>query len=335
MREPVVGNEQGIWGGLLRGLNNHNGRRPEQNPENRNRFALPAARDLFGGIAGRLEGPLQALADPRVQRLLQALGRVNERNPELGALLCRIGMDGNFNLDNLRQEEMQLILGNLDLLQESGMLDLIRNDINDQRLEAFLRLRERNKQVADSLGQLFIRLTTNRNLNLNDLTNDEILLIANNISLMEETGLLQALQNDLPPGFQDVLRFRTNNPWLFNRLVDLGNTFPCLIDWGKGVAESPARGYFTAATTLLGGVGLGVLCFCKLSLLCAIPAFLPAVAIGAVLGFAIGALLSCKPVTQFLGNVWNGVCNVGKAIGNFACDVGRGIGNFFSKLKFW
>lgn len=300
----------------LTSSNPRTGRSNEQTNANTNtntNVAVDNSGNIFGRVLNAGNRLIQVVTDPRAQ----ALARVSISNPRLGALLLRLGTSENIDINSLRQEDLTLIVDNLDLLQESGFLDAIRNDINDPRLEAFLKLRNKDKGLSDSLARLFIRSITTENFNINDITTDEMLLIGNNLDVIEETGLLSSIRNDLPSEVNKVLEFRENNPGLFRTALKLGNTFPFLIDFAKDVINEPARGYFTAGTTVLGACGFGVLCFAKLGLFCAIPAFLPAVALGGLIGFGVGALLSCKPVTNFLSG------------------VGNAIGNAFSRLKFW
>ncbi len=287
--------------------------RTDRSNEQTNAVAVDNSGNIFGRVLNAGNRLIQIVTDPRAQ----ALARVSVSNPRLGALLLRLGTSENIDINSLRREDLTLIVDNLDLLQETGFLDAVRNDINDPRLEAFLRLRSRDKGLSDSLARLFIRSVTTENFNINDITTDEMLLIGNNLDVIEETGLLSSIKSDLPSEVNKVLEFRENNPGLFRTALKLGNTFPFLVDFAKDVINEPARGYFTAGATALGACGFGVLCFAKLGLFCAIPAFLPAIALGGLIGFGVGALLSCKPVTNFLSG------------------VGNAIGSMFSSLKFW
>ncbi len=295
----------------LQGGENGGAIEPQAPPRRRDQFL--ALTNLMGQARAFTNQAVQVITDPRAQALL----RVGTQNPDLGRLLVRLGTSSNVDINSLKEEELLLIINNLDLLQETRFLSAVKNDINDPRFKAFLKLREKDKNVADSLARLFARAITKPNFGINDITNDELLLIANNLELMEETGFLNTIRSDLPSEVHRVLEFRENNPNTFGAARWLGNTFPFLIDFGRDVAERPWRGYFTGATSAAGAIGFGILCFSKLSLLCAVPALLPAVAIGALIGFGVGALLSCKPVTNFLSN------------------VASGIGNALSALKFW
>ncbi len=232
---------------------------------------------------------IEVVSDPRTL----PLARVSVENPELAVLIVRLGTSSErVNIQNLNRDELDLIVNNIGLLQESGLLDAIRNDINDPRLEAFLRLRARDSTLADSLAHLFVRAITTENFGVNDITTDEILLISNNIELIRETGFLDAIRSDLPAGARQAIEFSEDHPALFQTCLVLGNTCPFLVDFGKSVIDNPVRGYVAAGTTAIGAIGFGILCFCKLSFVPALLALFPAVIIGALIGFGIGLLLS-------------------------------------------
>ena len=114
----------------------------------------------------------------------------------------------------------------------SGAGDLFRQAtevVSDPRAQAVARVAGRNPQLAG----LLIRIgASGNNFSLNDISRDEVLLIANNIDLMEETGLLQSISSELPSSVNKILEFRKNNPQLFRTGISLANRFPSVVDFG-------------------------------------------------------------------------------------------------------
>ena len=251
-----------------------------------------SSEDIFSGLMRQASSITQQVSQTVFDPRAVSLARIGTENPDLAALFLTLGMSGNVDIQRMNRQELELIVNNLGLLQRTGFLAAIRNDINDPRFEAFLSLRSRNSELADSLANLFVRAITTENFGVNDITRDELLLVANNIGPIEQSGLLSTIRNDLPTEVNQILTFRENNPGLFNAAVRLGNTFPSLVDFGRNVANNPSRGYVTAAVGAAGALCFGFLSFKLLPLAFALPALLPALAIGAVIGLGIGALVS-------------------------------------------
>lgn len=242
--------------GQLFGPNNAGANNQREEGANQNGAQPAPRRDDFLAFAGNLLGQAREVVnDPRAQ----AIAVVAAENQELAALLIRIGVAGNADIHRMNRNDLDLIVNNLDLLQRSGLLNAVRADINDPRFDAFLRLRERNPQVADSLAQFVVRAVTTENFGINDITSDDVLLIANNIDLMRETGLLQAIENDLPEEARQALHFRDRNPLLCRGVVALGERFPWLIDRGLGVgrfiASPPVQRFIEGVSSTVSNVG--------------------------------------------------------------------------------
>ncbi len=242
--------------GQLFGPNNAGANNQRQDANNPQGAQPPPRGDDFLAFAGNLLGQAQQVVnDPRAQ----AIAVVAVENPELAAVLVRIGVAGNADIHRMNRNDLDLIVNNLDLLQRSGLLNAVRADINDPRFDAFLRLRERDPQVADSLARFFVRAVTTENFGINDITRDDVLLIANNIDLMRETGLLQAIENDLPEEARQTLRFRDNNPLLCRGAVAVGQRFPWLIDRGLGVgrfiSSPPVQRFIEGVSSTISNIG--------------------------------------------------------------------------------
>lgn len=265
---------------------------------NNQQAAQPFGVDNFLAAAGNLLGQAQeVINDPRAQ----AMAAVAAENQDLAALLVRIGLAPNPDIRQINRHDLELIVNNLDLLQRSGLLNAVRNDINNPRFDAFLALRRENPEVADQLARFFVRVITKEDFGINDITADETRLILNNLDLMERTGLLRAIENDLPDEVKEALRFRQNNPLLCRAVLNIGQRFPWLIDCGLGIgrfiSSAPVQNFINRVSSTISNIGT----FCS------------------------NVLSRAEALVQRAGDC---AVNVINAVGNFC-------GNVINAIKFW
>ncbi len=239
---------------------------------------------------------------------LEALGVIKKNNPELASVLEKIismKANGNFNgingindIKDLSKKDVQLLIDNLPLLHSSGMLEIAKSEINDPAYDAFVRLMNKNPQLARSLASLGLRALTTENFGINNITNDEILLIMNDLDLLnEKDGILNALGDRLPKEVREMVDLCEKYPRTYNSTRRILNTFPSFIDHGRAVYTIKTMPAPVKATVMRN--------------------------IKVVVSVSIAT--QSKSITRKIGSGVVSATNAAK----------RGISKAFSKLKFW
>ena len=216
--------------------------------------------DKYLAFMGNLVGQIQENL-PK----LEALGIITKNNPELASVLKKITLmkaNGNFNIKDLSKKDAQLIIDNLSLLHSSGMLEAIKKEVNDPAYDAFLKLLNKDPKLASSLASLAFRALTTENFGINNITNDEILLIMNNLDLLKsKDGILNALGERLPKEVKTLIDLSERYPRTYNGIRRLLNTSPSLIDHGRlvyNVQTMPAPVRATVGRGIRIAIGVGI-----------------------------------------------------------------------------